>query len=195
MELLAEKCCKQQGLTVAFLCPLDLKTSLFLLWSIVYLLSRLNCTLGDISADSINLSGGWATPSTPSCPPQKVVSYPKQLLWRQLAQSSHPSICACQQLSGTLLFVKSSLFLMKQLFVSLLLLLGVLQVPAKSVSPLVITLNFLVATGWLDTLLLCYNRCGVTVCNGEDPDSQKCQPNAYQCCPVLADGHWSCLCQ
>lgn len=125
MELLAEKGCKQQELTVDFSCPLDLKTSLFLLWIIVYLFRRMSCTLGDISADSINLSGGWATLSTPSCPHQKVVSYPKQLLWRQVAQSSHPSICACKQLSGTLLFLRLSLFLMRQLCVSLLSLLGV----------------------------------------------------------------------
>lgn len=95
MELLAEKYCEQQEVTVASSCPLDLKTSLFLLWIIVYLFSRLNCILGGISAKGINLSGCWAILSTPSCHHQKVVSYPKQLLWRQLAQSSHPSICAC----------------------------------------------------------------------------------------------------
>lgn len=43
MELLAEKYCEQQEVTVASSCPLDLKTSLFLLWIIVYLFSRLNC--------------------------------------------------------------------------------------------------------------------------------------------------------
>lgn len=81
MELLAEKCCKQQELIVgSSSCLLDLKISLFLLWIIVSLLSRLNYTLGGISTESIIFSGCKATVASPNCHHLKVVSYPKQLL-------------------------------------------------------------------------------------------------------------------
>lgn len=54
MELQAEKCCQQQELTVgSSLYPLDLKTSLFFLWIIVYLFGRLHSTLGDVSTENI----------------------------------------------------------------------------------------------------------------------------------------------